>query len=121
MLLFDETAEGGGVNQGVYLRRMDGSPAVRLGDGIAMGLSPDGKLAISIQHSRDTLTLLPTGSGQPISVPTGTHSVQRAAWFPDGQRLMIAASEPNHGSRLYVYRIGETAWRPISPEGVSPL
>src|SRR5262249_55577893 len=47
-VLFDESAEGGGPNYSVYLRKTDGSPAVRLGDGAAMAISPDGKWVISI-------------------------------------------------------------------------
>ncbi len=32
-VVFGESGEGAGVNYGVYLRKTDGSPAVRLGDG----------------------------------------------------------------------------------------
>ncbi|MFY9549924.1 MAG: protein kinase, partial [Thermoanaerobaculia bacterium] len=46
-LLFDETGEGGGAAYGVYLRATDGSPAVRLGDGRGLALSPDGRWALS--------------------------------------------------------------------------
>jgi len=44
-LLFDETGEGGGASYAVYVRKTDDSPAVRLGDGHALALSPDGKWA----------------------------------------------------------------------------
>src|SRR5438552_2455496 len=43
MLLLDETAEGGGAMGSVYLRPFDGTPAVRLGDGVASSISPDGE------------------------------------------------------------------------------
>jgi eukaryotic-like serine/threonine-protein kinase len=53
-ILFDEEGEGGGTyGKGgswaytVYLRKTDGSPAVRLGEGSAIALSPDQKWVIS--------------------------------------------------------------------------
>jgi hypothetical protein len=48
------------------------SPAVRLSDGLAPTLSPDGKWVLgrsySLQHA---LMLLPTGAGQSRNIPTG--------------------------------------------------
>jgi dipeptidyl aminopeptidase/acylaminoacyl peptidase len=119
-VLFDETGEGGGPKHGVYVRRLDGSAAVRLGDGSAGSLSPDGKTAIAIQSDRNRLALLPTGAGQPITVPTGRLRVQRALWFPDGKRLLIAAHDASQGSRLYVQQLGDSTWQAISAEGISP-
>src|SRR5262249_33886068 len=46
-LLFTEEGEGGGSEYSVYLRQTDGSPPVRLGDGEADSLSPDGKWVLS--------------------------------------------------------------------------
>jgi hypothetical protein len=34
LILFDESGEGGGAVHAVYVRRTDGSPAVRLGEGV---------------------------------------------------------------------------------------
>src|SRR4029077_11218675 len=39
LFLFDESGEGGGVNGSVYLRGIDGSPALRLGDGVGLALT----------------------------------------------------------------------------------
>ncbi|RPH63168.1 MAG: hypothetical protein EHM89_04415, partial [Acidobacteria bacterium] len=44
-ILFTEQGDGG--RYSVYLRAVDGSPAVRLGDGDAIALSPDDKWAVS--------------------------------------------------------------------------
>src|SRR5262249_36495712 len=49
-ILFSESGEGGGAGYSVYVRGMDGSPAVRLGEGSSQGLSPDGKWALAITH-----------------------------------------------------------------------
>ena len=46
-LLMTEEGEGGGPGYGVYMRKLDGSPAVRLGMGAAQALSADGKWVIA--------------------------------------------------------------------------
>ncbi len=43
-LLITEEGEGGGPGYGVFVRKTDGSPAVRLGTGEGTALSPDGRL-----------------------------------------------------------------------------
>ena len=40
LLLFDESGEGGGAHHAIYVRKTDGSPAVRLGDGWAAASHP---------------------------------------------------------------------------------
>ena len=41
LLLLSETGEGGGENSGIYVRKTDGSAAVRLGDGLTDNFSTD--------------------------------------------------------------------------------
>ena len=65
-LLFDEEGEAGGANYTVYLRKSDRSPVVRLGEGNALSLSPDGKWALSIMPVPNSpFRLLATGTGEP--------------------------------------------------------
>ena len=47
LVSFDETGEAGGETGGLYVRRTDGSPAVRLGDGETPSLSRDGKWVLA--------------------------------------------------------------------------
>ena len=62
-LLFGDQHSGD--NYGTFLRNLDGSPAVRLGDGDPMDLSPDNKWAISRLPSKpNQILLLPTGTGE---------------------------------------------------------
>jgi Tol biopolymer transport system component len=106
---------------GVYLRKLDGSPAVRVGDGGAWGFSPDGRWVLTVSRDgvRERFTLVPTGAGEPRPLPeTGLNS-QSAAWFPDGRRILISGNEPGRGSRLYVQDIPDGKPRAITPEGVS--
>jgi Tol biopolymer transport system component len=126
-LLFDEEGGGGslaysksgGFTYGVYVRKTDGSPAVLLGEGGAVALSPDGKWAITqTQGSPSHLRLLPTGAGQPRDLTSDNVNHNWARWFPDGKRVLFSANEPGKGIRLYVFELASSKSHPISPEGV---
>jgi eukaryotic-like serine/threonine-protein kinase len=119
-VLFDETGQGGGARQGVYIRSTDGSPAIRLGDGTGEGLSPDGKWAISVAVDRSHIILLPTGAGESRTIDLGPlDRIQRAFWFPDGKHILVGGSERGHAARLYVQELAGGPPRPITPEGVA--
>ena len=65
MILFQESGEGGGPHYAVYLRNTDGSPAIRLGEGTGLSLSPDGQWALSrLNVVPSPLVLYPTGVGE---------------------------------------------------------
>jgi serine/threonine protein kinase/WD40 repeat protein len=120
-LLFDEEGEAGGANYTVFVRKSDRSPVVRLGEGNAMGISPDGKWALSMMPIPNSpFILLPTGTGEHKQLAAGNVSPEQAAtWFPDSQSIVFAGSEPGHELRLYVQAIeGGGKPRPISPEGI---
>src|SRR5262249_1838283 len=117
-LLFYESGEGGGSGYSVYLRGVDGSPPVRLGDGRAMGLSPAGQRALSIPlHAPSRLVLLPTGAGEPRVIQNEGFDYERAAFLPDGRHAIVAASERGRPSRLYEQDLAGGRPRPIAPEG----
>jgi Tol biopolymer transport system component/predicted Ser/Thr protein kinase len=106
--------------QGVYLRRLDGSAAVRIGEGGAWGFSPDGRWVLTIRRDgeRSQFVLLPTGAGEPKPLPKTDILAQAATWFPDGRRILFSGNEPGHGSRLFVQDIPDGKPRAITPEGV---
>ncbi|MBI1786656.1 MAG: serine/threonine-protein kinase [Acidobacteria bacterium] len=120
-ILFDESGEGGGSTYAVFLRKMDGSPAVRLGNGAALGLSPDGRsvLALTRQGAGRRLTLLPTGPGEARPIEPEGITVQSAAWFPDGKRILVMGREAQRGTRLYVQDLAGGKPRGITPEGTT--
>jgi Tol biopolymer transport system component len=121
-LLFDEEGEGGGAGYSVYLRKADGSPAVRLGDGRALALSPDQKWVISSRLSSPAqLVLLPAKAGEPKPLTHDAINHFYARWFSDGKRIVFSGDEPGHGVRLYVQDLAGGKPQAITPEGVDAL
>jgi eukaryotic-like serine/threonine-protein kinase len=127
IVLFDEEGVGGGVQYGnskeltyaVYIRNTDGSPAIRLGEGVADALSPDQKwVIVQSPGSPEQLRLLPTGAGETQPLTNDSINHQWARWFPDGKRFVFSGNEPGKGVRLYTQELSGGRPKPISPEGV---
>jgi len=119
LVLFDESGEGGGAGYSVYIRKLDGSPAVRLGEGGAQQLSPDSTraAAVVVRGERGLIRLYPTGVGEPMTIDVPGLSVDRVNWTRDGSALILSATEGDRGSRIYVRDFASGKARPISPEG----
>jgi Tol biopolymer transport system component len=120
-LLFSEESPLLGPSYSTCLRRTDGSPPVRLGDGDAGGLSPDGKLALGlVPTSPMQLMLYPTGPGEARRLDTGPITVYSSTcWFPDGTRILISGSEPGKAPRCYELPIAGGPPRAVTPEGTA--
>jgi eukaryotic-like serine/threonine-protein kinase len=121
MILFDESSEGGGAAGSVYLRPTDGSPAMRLGDGIGRAISPDGSSVLVSRYGSSQfggLHLLPTGVGEPRDIPLGDRFTQNAAYLPDARHIVVAANENKAGVRLYLVDSMTGEHLAISPEGI---
>jgi Tol biopolymer transport system component/tRNA A-37 threonylcarbamoyl transferase component Bud32 len=120
MLLFTESGEAGGENYSSYIRSTDGSPAVRLGDGLSFALSPDERWALSgLPKPPVQFNLLPTGAGESKELTHDQINRMWARWFPDGKRVLFSGDEPGKGVRLYVQEMGGGAPKPITNEGVN--
>lgn len=120
-LLFEEQGTGGGPNYSVFLRQTDGSPAVRLGEGFATSLSPDGTFVISRPPNDATrITILPTGPGESkaVSFPGFTFIVGTTPWFRDGKRFLLVGHEQGRPSRWWIYDMQTGKISPVTPEGV---
>jgi hypothetical protein len=85
-LLFYEWGEGVAGNPTVYLRKTDGQDAIRLGEGKALSLSPDGTWALALQTGPPPrLVLLPTGPGaRSACQPPESYSITQRFGFPMG-------------------------------------
>jgi Tol biopolymer transport system component len=120
-LLFDESGEAGGTAGVAYLRKMDGSPPVRLADATSLSLSADGKwvLALAFQGPNQFM-LIPVGTGESRTLPAMPLNVHWGNWLPNKREFLFSASEAGHGSRIYRESADGSAPHPITAEGVSP-
>ncbi len=116
LVLFTEAGVGGGESQSVFLRATDGAPAIRLGEGRALALSPDGKWALSRRGGRTIL--LPTGAGEPRPVVASGVDFQDGATFAPNGSLLLTGSSPGHASRLYLAPPAGGDARPVTADGV---
>ncbi len=88
------------------LRGLDGSPVVRLGEGMATGISPDGSLVVAINLAAEQIVLLPTGVGEARVLPTpGVRSPAHARFLPDGKTLVFYGLKAGQGSGIFVQGI----------------
>ena len=118
--MFTEAGEGGGAGYSVFYRSTDGSPAVRLGEGVGLAISPDKQFVVSLLQAggnNQGVGLYPTGPGQPRIINPRGFDVQSADVMPDGKQLLITASEPGHATRLYLQSLGGGNPRPFTAEG----
>src|SRR5581483_6262708 len=119
-VLLTEFGEGGGLGRwSVFVRPTDGAPAVRLGDGQAFALSPDGRSALALRRGPPpTLVVLPTGAGQTreLSNPAQLDYFS-ASWLHDGMHVVFAAQKPGHGLQYWIQSIDGAA-TPVTPENV---
>jgi dipeptidyl aminopeptidase/acylaminoacyl peptidase len=119
IMLFTEAGEAGGGEYAVFTRETKGSSAVRLGQGSARALSPDGKWALVLRQNMNPpdFMLLPTGIGQSRTISTGNIVPNRGKFLPDSKRIVFDGGEPGHASRIYMMSIDGEAPRAITPEG----
>jgi Tol biopolymer transport system component len=117
-LLFGEYGEAGGSTYAVFVRGTDGSPAVRLGEGTAQTLSPNGNWALCVTHTPpEQIFLLPTKTGQPRTITHDNIDHYTASWLPGGKQIIFAGSEPGRAPRLWLQDLEGGKPKPISPEG----
>jgi hypothetical protein len=128
-LLFDEGGEAFEDRWGSYLRETDGSPAVRLGDGLGQDLSDDGRWVLTAAQWREDSTdwrqlfLLPTGPGgkRPVTKPgdpqVGPRLLRVAHFVPGSKAVVYEGQEGTRPSRVYYLPLDGQA-RPVTPEGV---
>jgi dipeptidyl aminopeptidase/acylaminoacyl peptidase len=118
-LLFMEQGVASGPTYAVCVRRTDGSPVLRLGEGAATGLSPDGRWALAIVYGTPSaLMMLPIGVGEPTQVPR--HDIEdyhAARWVPDGKRIVFVGRRASESRRAFVQAL-DGAPRAITEEEV---
>jgi eukaryotic-like serine/threonine-protein kinase len=120
-VLFEEQNRGTSSGYPMYLRGTDGSPPLRLGDGMGLALSPDGQWALTLADpfGNPRLTLIPTGPGQARELDLGDDFRPQpwANWLPDGSGALLAGTLGGGGARLFFHDLKSGAPTPVTPEG----
>ena len=113
LLLMSEFGEAGGARYSAYIRPTNGDPAVRLGDGYGVSLSPDGKSALAIVPGHPAqLTIVPLGAGESRVLERGdVEDYEYGSWLPD-QRTIVFNGRTATG-RMRLYRQDVTGGKPV--------
>ncbi len=123
-MVFEEEGAGGGANYSVFVRNTDGSPAVKLGEGYALSMSPDGKYVASLLPSDFThITLLPTGPGETkiIKIPGISFNNGLVRWFKDNNRFIFLGNQSGNQPGWWFYEMSSAKLTPITNEGQTVL
>jgi Tol biopolymer transport system component len=100
----------------VWIAKADDSPPVRLGDGVAHGLSPDGAWVLASRQGK--LVALPTAAGEARSVSDGFfESIRWASWFRDGRRVLVWGQGKDGKTGIFIVDREGGEPRRIAPEG----
>ncbi len=105
----------------VFVRDVDGSPAVALGEGYGLALSRDKRWALSEKLTEPTqeIWLLPVGPGEARRIsPPNLNPAIAANFLSDGKHVIYEASEAGHGLRTWLQDTNGGTPQPITDEGV---
>jgi eukaryotic-like serine/threonine-protein kinase len=131
-IVFSEAGADASADYSVFFRRLDGTPAVEIGEGDIIGLSPDGKYAVALVPSQPTrLRILPTGAGQAQTFDVSPLHVDLSpvSWMPGADEFVFLGQEGVDPPRAYRVAMaggparpltsisGAHFWNRISPDG----
>jgi hypothetical protein len=117
-IVFDDWGSAAGASSLAYLRKTDGSPAVKLGAWYEPVLSPDGTRVLALDATNvgsGNLVLLPTGVGETQRLNSvGIQQTASMGWMPDGKAIYLA-NDDGHGWRMYIQDLVGGAPRSVTP------
>jgi eukaryotic-like serine/threonine-protein kinase len=109
-----------GPNYAVLLRKMDGSPALSLGEGAALDFSPDARwVLVNVPSKPARLMLYPTGPGEPRRIDRGElEAYSEGHWLDDGKSVFVCGNAVGKAPRCYLRAVDAPGLSPVGPEGV---
>ena len=134
-VLFSDLSEHAGNNYAVYVRKTDGSPAVRLGGGgFGTDISRDGKWALVLMPGDPAglIHVVPAGAGNSRDLHWDGFFPFWAGFLADGRRLLVAGNESGKPEGVFLANLdgssrpkelieGHLAWAASAPDGDSFL
>jgi dipeptidyl aminopeptidase/acylaminoacyl peptidase len=119
-VLLSDQGSIAGTTYATYLRRLDQAEAVKLGDGQAVDLSPDGQMSLSVVYGPPSrLLLLPLGAGKTTELPNPRKMTIQAAGFIDGRHVVLLGGVGQEPLRLFSQDIASGETRAFGEPGVS--
>jgi eukaryotic-like serine/threonine-protein kinase len=103
----------------VFVRRLDGSPAVEIGEGATLGITPDGKTVVALMPGQPTkIRVLPTGAGETRTVDVAPVEVDQhfISWMPGAQEFVFLGHEGDARPRAYRLSLAGGPARPVTRE-----
>ncbi len=101
-----------------YLRKTDGSPAIKLGAWSSPVLSPDGKRLLAVELSLTAtpgLVLVPTGVGELQRLnASGMQQLNSLGFMPGGKAVYFAGDD-GHGWKMYLQDLTGGAAHSVTP------
>jgi len=118
LISFDDWGSAAGASGLAFLRKTDGSPAIKLGQYGEPVLSPDTKQVLASNATTVNLAgfaLLPAGVGeiQKINV-NGIQETASPGFMPDGKAIYYAGDD-GHGWKMYIQDIPAGIPRAVTP------
>jgi eukaryotic-like serine/threonine-protein kinase len=118
LLTFDDWGAAAGNLNLAYLRKTDGSPAIKLGAWSAPVLSPDETRVLAIELSLSAaprLCLLPVGVGETQKLNAGAMVELSTLGFMPGGKSIYFAGDDGHGWRMYLLDLAGGTPRAVTP------
>ena len=115
---FDDWGSAAGASDLAYVRKTDGSAAIKLGQWGEPVLSPDGSKVLVFDSSSlgaVRFALLPTGVGELQKLTPGAdHQAASLGWMPDGKTIYFAGDD-GQGWRMYMQGVSGGAAHSVTP------
>ncbi|MGZ4822166.1 MAG: protein kinase domain-containing protein [Terriglobales bacterium] len=113
-----------GTDYETYVRKSDGTAAIKLGQGYGSGITSDGSMVAALQNSQlQKLFLYPTGAGDPKVVDLGELTAafgtfeNDVTFSHDGHYALYSAFDPKQQIRDYLLDMRDGKLRPVTPVG----
>jgi Tol biopolymer transport system component len=122
-LLFTDQSGHAGHDYAVYVRKTDGSPAVRIGGGgFGTDITADGRWAIVLLPGDPTarVQIVPVGPGQARVLHWDGFQPTWAYWCPDGHHFLLYASPSGQAGGLYLTDVDGAPPKLVGPDRVPP-
>jgi hypothetical protein len=104
------------------VRGTDGSSVKRIGDGVPLAFSRDGRSALVAVGDAWRLSIFPLGVGTARMLESGLlQRVRRATFLPDGSRVLACGNERGQPPRCYLNDGPGGGWRAVTRNGTAAI